>query len=47
MTQMMQTLLLEDGDIVEVSNASLQLGRFVKIEPQSVDFLDITDPKAV
>ncbi|KAI8807578.1 ubiquitin fusion degradation protein 1 [Cladochytrium replicatum] len=44
---MMQTLLLEEGDVVRVSNTSLPLGTFVKIQPQSTDFLDITDPKAV
>ncbi|CAG8441547.1 3114_t:CDS:10 [Ambispora leptoticha] len=44
---MMQTLLLEQGDIIEIKNATLPLGNFVKIQPQSVEFLDISDPKAV
>ncbi|ORX79869.1 ubiquitin fusion degradation protein UFD1, partial [Basidiobolus meristosporus CBS 931.73] len=44
---MMQTLLLEPGDLIQVKNTTLPLGSFVKIQPQSVDFLDITDPKAV
>ncbi|RUP50816.1 hypothetical protein BC936DRAFT_137608 [Jimgerdemannia flammicorona] len=44
---MMQTLLLEPGEIIEIRNTTLPLGTFVKIEPQSVDFLDITNPKAV
>jgi len=44
---MMQTLLLEPGDLIEIKNASLPLGSFVKIQPQTVDFLDISDPKAV
>ncbi|KAJ3089259.1 ubiquitin fusion degradation protein [Quaeritorhiza haematococci] len=44
---MMQTLLLNEGDIIRIKSVSLQLGTFVKIQPQSVDFLDITDPKAV
>ena len=43
----MQTLLLEEGSIVQVKNTTLPLGSFVKIQPQSVDFLNITDPKAV
>ncbi|KAK9766208.1 ubiquitin fusion degradation protein, variant 3 [Basidiobolus ranarum] len=43
----MQSLLLEPGDLIEVKNVTLPLGSFVKIQPQSVDFLDITDPKAV
>ncbi|TPX69750.1 hypothetical protein SpCBS45565_g02167 [Spizellomyces sp. 'palustris'] len=44
---MMQTLLLEEGQFVQIKNVELPLGTFVKIQPQSVDFLDITDPKAV
>ncbi|KAI9203118.1 ubiquitin fusion degradation protein UFD1-domain-containing protein [Polychytrium aggregatum] len=44
---MMQTLLIEEGTIVRVTNVRLPLGTFVKLQPQSVDFLDITDPKAV
>lgn len=44
---MMKTLSLEQGQIVQVVNATLPTGTFVKIQPQSVDFLDITDPKAV
>ncbi|KAL1924139.1 uncharacterized protein VTP21DRAFT_7174 [Calcarisporiella thermophila] len=44
---MMQTLLVEPGDIIQVKNASLPLGTYVKLQPQSVDFLDISDPKAV
>lgn len=44
---MMQTLLLDQGDIIEIKSAELPLGTFVKIQPQTVDFLDISDPKAV
>ncbi|KAI8920643.1 ubiquitin fusion degradation protein [Entophlyctis helioformis] len=44
---MMQSLLLQEGQIVQIKSTSLPLGKFVKIQPQSVDFLDITDPKAV
>jgi ubiquitin fusion degradation protein 1 len=44
---MMQTLLLEEGGLVRVKSTSLPLGTFVKLQPQSPDFLDITDPKAV
>ena len=43
----MKQLLLEPGDILRVQNISLPGGSFIKIQPQSVDFLDITDPKAV
>ncbi|KAI3404381.1 UFD1 [Candida oxycetoniae] len=44
---MMNTLQLQPGGLIKISNCDLPLGKFVKIEPQSVDFLDITDPKAV
>ncbi|KAF8978979.1 ubiquitin fusion degradation protein [Entomortierella lignicola] len=44
---MMKTLTLSEGDLVTVKSANLPLGSFVKIQPQSVDFLDISDPKAV
>ncbi|ORX64065.1 UFD1-domain-containing protein [Anaeromyces robustus] len=44
---MMQTLLIEEGSIIKVKNTSLPLGTFVKIQPQSVDFLNIYNPKAV
>ncbi|PKC13415.1 UFD1-domain-containing protein [Rhizophagus irregularis] len=44
---MMLTLSLSEGDLIEIKNTTLPLGTFVKIQPQSPDFLDINDPKAV
>lgn len=44
---MMSMLKLKAGGLLEVRSTSLELGKFVKIEPQSTDFLEITDPKAV
>ncbi|KAI9277237.1 ubiquitin fusion degradation protein UFD1-domain-containing protein [Phascolomyces articulosus] len=44
---MMETLELEPNDMIEIKNTTLPLGSFVKIQPQSTDFLDISDPKAV
>ncbi|KAJ1953665.1 ubiquitin fusion degradation protein, partial [Linderina pennispora] len=44
---MMETLMLNRGALVEAANVSLQLGNFVKLQPQSTDFLDITDHRAV
>jgi ubiquitin fusion degradation protein 1 len=44
---MMTTLLVQEGEIIQVNNVSLALGKFVKIQPQNVDFLEISDPKAV
>jgi len=43
----MQTLLLEAGDLVQIKSTDLPPGTFIKLQPQSPDFLDITDPKAV
>jgi ubiquitin fusion degradation protein 1 len=44
---MMATLKVNPGQILKCSSSDLPLGNFVKIEPQSVDFLEISDPKAV
>lgn len=44
---MMETLHVQPGSVLKVTNQDVPLGKFVKIEPQSVDFLDISDPKAV
>lgn len=44
---MMATLELSVGLLLKISSCDIPLGNFVKIEPQSVDFLDISDPKAV
>ncbi|CAN3363012.1 ubiquitin fusion degradation protein 1 [Diutina catenulata] len=44
---MMATLGVNPGQIISVTNCDLPNGQYVKIEPQSVDFLDISDPKAV
>ncbi|KAK6198115.1 ubiquitin fusion degradation protein UFD1-domain-containing protein [Scheffersomyces amazonensis] len=44
---MMTTLKVSPGQLLKITNCDLPLGSFVKIEPQSVDFLDISDPKAV
>lgn len=44
---MMATLRLDPGLLVRIGSCDLPNGLFVKLEPQSVDFLDISDPKAV
>lgn len=43
----MKTLQLEVGDLLEVKSTSLSSAQFVKLQPQSPNFLEITDPKAV
>lgn len=44
---MMQTLGLQAGALIDVRSVSLSLGTFAKFEPQTVEFLEISDPKAV
>eukprot|EP00210_Caulerpa_lentillifera_P000604 g585.t1 len=44
---MMQNLLLTDGDLIDFKNTSLPKGSYVKLQPVTSDFLDITNPKAV
>jgi ubiquitin fusion degradation protein 1 len=44
---MMQNLLIEEGTLITVKNVSLPKATFVKLQPQSVDFLEISNPRAV
>lgn len=44
---MMQNLLLSEGDLVKMRSATLPKGTYVKLQPQTKDFLDISNPKAV
>uniref|UniRef100_A0A7R9WXA3 Uncharacterized protein n=1 Tax=Craspedostauros australis TaxID=1486917 RepID=A0A7R9WXA3_9STRA len=44
---MMQNLLIEEGAVITVSNVSLPKATFVKLQPQHVDFLEISNPRAV
>lgn len=44
---MMQNLALEEGEIVNLRSASLPKGTYVKLQPHTTDFIDITNPKAV
>ena len=43
--QMMGNLLLTEGDLVKVGSATLPKGTYVKLQPHSSDFLDISNPK--
>lgn len=45
--QMMRALRLSEGDPIRLRGKTLPKGKLVKIEPQTVDFLEISDPKAV
>lgn len=44
---LMETLLLEIGDLLQIKSTDLPPGTFIKLQPQSPAFLDISDPKAV
>mmetsp|Transcript_28250 Transcript_28250/g.60198 ORF Transcript_28250/g.60198 Transcript_28250/m.60198 type:complete len:418 (+) Transcript_28250:106-1359(+) len=44
---MMQNLLIEEGAVLTVTNASLPKANFVKFQAQHVDFLEISNPRAV
>ena len=42
---MMETLGMDVGDMIQIRTTSLELARMVKLQPQSVNFLEISDPK--
>ncbi|KAH9610719.1 hypothetical protein KSS87_003670 [Heliosperma pusillum] len=44
---MMENMLLHEGDIVRVKNVTLPKGKYVKLQPHTKDFLDISNPKAI
>eukprot|EP00041_Stephanoeca_diplocostata_P019596 m.425241 g.425241 ORF g.425241 m.425241 type:complete len:331 (-) comp21344_c0_seq1:708-1700(-) len=44
---MMKNLAIDEGDQVTIKNVQLPRATFVKVQAQSVDFLDITDQRAV
>jgi ubiquitin fusion degradation protein 1 len=43
----MKNLLLGEGDMITVSNTTLPKGTYVKIQPVTSDFLDISDHREV
>ncbi|XP_027109342.2 uncharacterized protein [Coffea arabica] len=44
---MMENMLLQEGDIVHIKNASLSKGTYVKLQPHTTDFLGVSNPKAI
>lgn len=44
---MMHNLLLDEAELINVESVSLPIATFSRFQPQSEDFLDITNPKAV
>lgn len=43
----MQNLLVSEGAMIQIANVNLPKGEFVKFQPQTSDFLKISNPKAV
>ena len=43
----MHNLLLEEGELLNVESMPLPVATYARFQPQSEDFLDITNPKAV
>ena len=43
----MVSLGMDVGDMIQIRTTSLELAKMVKLQPQSVNFLEISDPKAV
>ncbi|KAF5744591.1 ubiquitin fusion degradation protein 1 [Tripterygium wilfordii] len=44
---MMENMLIQEGDVVQLKNVSLSKGTYVKLQPHTKDFLDISNPKAI
>merc|ERR1712023_346645 len=44
---MMENLNLHEGDILFLRSATIAKGQYVKLQPQTSDFLKISNPKAV
>ncbi|CAL8128287.1 unnamed protein product [Orchesella dallaii] len=44
---MMRNLMIDEGATIQVESATLPVATFSKFEPQSADFLDISNPKAM
>ena len=45
--KMMEQLGFQEGERVRINGASLPKGKFVKLQPQELTFLELSDPKAV
>ena len=44
---MMESLLVEDGGLISIENVSLPKGTYVKLQPHTISFTQLHNPKAV
>ncbi|VVB07542.1 unnamed protein product [Arabis nemorensis] len=44
---MMQNMSLQEGDMVQIRSTSLVKGTYIKLQPHTQDFLDVSNPKAI
>jgi len=44
---MMENLLVEDGGLIEIENVSLPKGIYVKLQPHTIKFTQLSNPRAV
>lgn len=44
---MMKRLKLEEGEAIRLTGTTLPKGKLVKIQAQTPDFVEVSDPKAV
>merc|ERR1740138_1953197 len=44
---MMENMHLTEGDIVHLRSSTIKKGAYVKLQPQTTDFIKISNPKAV
>lgn len=45
--QMMRQLLLNEGDFAQIQYYNLPMATYARFKPQSSDFLNISNPRAV
>ncbi|KAG8381791.1 hypothetical protein BUALT_Bualt05G0009500 [Buddleja alternifolia] len=44
---MMKNLKLQEGDLVIIRNAAMPKGRYIKLQPHTTSFIEVSDPRAV
>ncbi|KAG8381798.1 hypothetical protein BUALT_Bualt05G0010200 [Buddleja alternifolia] len=44
---MMKNLKLQEGDLAIIRNAAMPKGRYIKLQPHTTSFIEVSDPRAV